>query len=348
MTPIRRGTLIALMAALAFGVTAPLVKDVGRSLGAFTTAALLYLGAMLVSVPSLRHRASEEAPVRASDASRLIAVALFGAVLAPAALAWSLQHTTATTVSLLLNFEALFTVLLARLIYAERIGWRVGCAVVLGVVGGSVLVLTPANSAFGLSIGALVALLAALGWAIDNTFGRALAERNPSQVVFWKSALGVCLALPVAAISREPTPTFAAGLLIVIIGATGFGVSLQLYLRAQRRIGAARTASVFAVGPFIGALAALALGEPSPGPLAWAAGLLFVGSVYLHFTEQHRHGHRHEAVEHEHSHRHDDPHHAHEHLPPVAGAHSHWHRHDVIEHDHEHAPDVHHLHRHTP
>jgi hypothetical protein len=133
---------------------------------------------------------------------------------------------------------------------------------------------------------------------------------------------------------------------LVACGATGYGASLYLYLLAQRRIGAGRTGSVFALAPFIGAALAWALGAGHAGWFAVAATGLFVLGVYLHASERHGHRHTHEPTDHEHMHRHDDGHHTHAHEPPVAGEHSHRHRHDHVEHDHDHAPDVHHVHRH--
>jgi hypothetical protein len=131
-----------------------------------------------------------------------------------------------------------------------------------------------------------------------------------------------------------------------VCGATGYGASLYLYLLAQRRIGAGRTGSVFALAPFLGAALGWALGDRHAGPPAIAAGALFGLGVYLHLGEHHGHRHVHDPVEHEHMHSHDDGHHAHRHDPPVAGAHSHRHAHGRIEHEHEHAPDLHHGHDH--
>jgi drug/metabolite transporter (DMT)-like permease len=43
MDPIARGVLLALAAALAFGLSTPFVQLAGRGVGPFTTAALLYV-----------------------------------------------------------------------------------------------------------------------------------------------------------------------------------------------------------------------------------------------------------------------------------------------------------------
>ncbi len=79
--------------------------------------------------------------MRRSDLPRLLAMAGFGAVLGPVALAWGLQHTSGTGASLMLTLEALFTVLLAQLLYCETMDRRVWAAMLLLLAGGLLLVL---------------------------------------------------------------------------------------------------------------------------------------------------------------------------------------------------------------
>ena len=52
--PALRGGLFALLAAALFGISTPLVQKLGVGLGAFSTAALLYAGAALIGLLSLR------------------------------------------------------------------------------------------------------------------------------------------------------------------------------------------------------------------------------------------------------------------------------------------------------
>jgi hypothetical protein len=145
---------------------------------------------------------------------------------------------------------------------------------------------------------------------------------------------------------REPLPSLGAAAALLAIGATGYGLSLRFYLLAQRAFGAARTGSVFAFAPFIGAGVAMAIGDRSTDLLTAFAGALMLTGVVLHLAESHAHEHAHEALEHEHAHGHDDGHHAHRHDPMPSGPHSHWHRHEPARHAHAHVPDAHHEHRH--
>jgi hypothetical protein len=69
--PALRGALLALLAAVLFGVSTPLVQRYGSGVGAFTTAAVLYAGAAAVSALS-RRRIEREARVMRSDLPRLL------------------------------------------------------------------------------------------------------------------------------------------------------------------------------------------------------------------------------------------------------------------------------------
>lgn len=343
--PTLRGGLLALLAAALFGASTPLVQRLGSGLGPFATAALLYAGAALVGALS-RRPPGREARLAAGDLPRLLAMAGFGAVLGPVALAWGLQRTSGTSASLMLSLEALFTALLAALLYRESLGRRVVAALACLLAGGAALVLDQGRGG-AVQLGGLLAVAAAtVAWGVDNTLSRPLAERDPGQVVLAKAALGAAAATALALLAGEPRPPAPAALGLLLVGAAGYGLSLRLYLLAQRSFGAARTGSVFAFAPFIGAALALAGGERAASALLLLGGVLMLAGVLLHLSESHGHEHRHEPLEHEHAHRHDDPHHGHRHEPMPAGPHSHRHRHEALQHAHPHGPDLHHGHRH--
>lgn len=343
--PALRGTLLALASALAFGLTTPFVQRIVQrsATGPFTTACALYLGASLAGALG---RSRAEPPVRREHVPRLLAVALAGAVVAPALLAWGLGRTSGTSGSLMLNLEAVATIALARMLYREHVGRRVAVAALVLAVGGVVLVVDRVHEGGGVSVLGLAAVaLAACGWATDNALAKPLSSLDPASVVAAKGGLGAALSLVLALVFREPVPPALAIGGLLLLGATGYGASLGLYLRAQREIGAGRTASVFASGPFWGALVAFALGEPA-SPLTGVAAAAMIAGLALHITEKHSHTHVHHALDHEHAHTHDDGHHDHEHDPMPEGEHTHPHHHGRLAHTHPHVPDLHHEHEH--
>ncbi|MGH8559491.1 MAG: DMT family transporter [Methylococcales bacterium] len=341
--PAARGAFLALLAALLFGASTPLVQQVGVGVSAWMTATMLYAGAAGAGL-FLRSGTAKEAALRRWHWPRLLLMTLFGAMIGPAALAWGLQHTSGMSASLMLTLEAVFTVLLSFLLYREPVDRRVGLAIVLLTFGGVLLVFDRAEKAPTQVVGLLAVLAATVSWGMDNALSRALADLDPGRVVLGKATVGAACSFLITVATGETALSWSAGAGLFLIGATGYGLSLRFYLLAQRAFGAARTASVFATAPFIGAVIAFGLGERGLSPWLLGGAALMVAGVVLHITERHEHEHQHEALEHEHAHTHDDGHHIH--TPMPAGAHSHRHRHEPVSHSHSHTPDSHHVHKH--
>lgn len=349
-SPVARGTLLAVLAAVAFGATTPVVWAAAKIASPFTVATLLYAGAAAGAATGawgLRRRAaSSEPPMRRAHAPRVAAVSLLGACVAPIALGWGLARTGATTGALMLNLEALFTVLLARVVYREPIGGRVALALAATTAAGTALALHEGAGAAGGVLGAIAIAVATLAWAADNTLMRRLADVEPLAVVTAKGAIGAGASVVLALATGARWPPVPLALGVLVAGVLGYGASLLLYLRAQRVLGAGRTGALFAIAPFVGALIAVFVEGKAPTAAHAVAAVLFGLAVWLHATERHMHPHRHAREDHEHAHRHDDGHHDHVHEPALVGEHSHAHRHEPLDHTHDHTPDLHHEHAH--
>lgn len=146
-------------------------------------------------------------------------------------------------------------------------------------------------------------LLATAAWGVDNTLSRAMAARDPGQVMIIKALLGASATLLIAVFLGEPLPSAGAALALFAIGATGYGLSLRFYLLAQRAFGAARTGSVFfAFAPFTGAASAVALGDRSVSGLMALGQRTDAGRCGAAPGGIARHEHAYEELEHEHAH----------------------------------------------
>ena len=346
-----RGIVNALLAALLFGASTPLAKLALTSTSPLLVAGLLYLGsglglAILRLIRVLTGRRRVETPLSPADLPWLAGAILAGGVLAPALLLLGLLTTSASAASLLLNLEAVWTAVIAWMVFRENVDRRVGMGFACILFGG-VLLSLPQQAGMTVSMGGLLIAGACLCWGIDNNLTRKISGSDPSQIAMWKGLIagGVnsCLALAIGA--RVPGAILLLG--VVIIGFLCYGVSLVLFVGALRHLGTARTAAYFSTAPFVGAAFAFAIGQ---GRFDWAfcaAGVLMLAGVWLHVSECHEHRHIHEPMEHEHLHFHDE-HHQHEHSPsdPPGEPHAHRHKHQRLVHTHPHYPDIHHRHEH--
>jgi drug/metabolite transporter (DMT)-like permease len=342
------GPLFGLLAALSFGLGAPLAKLLGGQVAPLMLAALLYGGAAaalwMFGRAVRRPGAAREAPLVRGDAPALVAITVLGGMVGPLLMLVGLARVSATAGALLLNFEGPLTALIAVVAFGEHLGRRALLATAL-VAAGAVL-LAGGRGVGGASVGGAAALAAAcLAWAIDNNLTQRLALRDPVAIVRWKTlgAAGGNLVLALAHRDRFP----AGGVLAAALGlgAVSYGASVLLDAYALRVLGAAREAAFFATAPFIGAVVGAALFREPLTAVELGAGLLMLAGVMALLRERHGHEHTHEPLEHEHAHVHD-AHHRHAHAGPVSEPHSHWHRHEPLTHAHPHVPDAHHRHRH--
>jgi drug/metabolite transporter (DMT)-like permease len=346
-----RGVIEGLGAAILFGVSTPLAKALLSSVEPLALAGLLYAGsgAGLLIVILLRSVVAPNSSMswpRGGEWAWLGGIVFFGGIAAPVFLMFGLVTSAASTASLMLNLEAVFTALLAWFAFRENFDRRVIVGMAFIVVAGLVLSWDPhAGTPGSYGLGLIVA--ACLCWALDNNLTRKVAGSDALMLACVKGTVAgiVNLGLFIAMGGALPTAGVAAAAMGV--GFVGYGVSLVLFVLALRHLGTARTGAYFSVAPFFGAiLAVLVNGDPVSWQLI-AAGALMASGVWLHLTERHLHYHLHEPLEHEHSHVHDE-HHRHDHDPnmPATEPHTHVHQHRPVGHAHPHFPDIHHQHRH--
>jgi drug/metabolite transporter (DMT)-like permease len=337
-----RGAALGLSSAVLFGLGAPASKLLLlQQLQPIMLASLLYLGAGAAFLLVRRGRA--EAPLTRADAPALAGSVLSGAALGPVLLLWGLSRVSGLAGSLLLNLEAPFTMLLAVLLFGEHLSRRELLAAGLVVLGGALLGARRALEAS--AAGAAAIALACACWALDNNLSARLALKDPVQVLRIKALCAGAVNFGLALAAGQRLPAVLAGAGALALGAASYGVSLLLYLKAQRVLGAARQAVLFAAAPFAGALLSVPLLGDRPGPRDAVAAALMAAGVAALVRARHAHRHRHEAIEHEHAHVHDE-HHRHPHDGAVVEPHSHLHRHEPMTHEHPHVSDAHHRHRH--
>lgn len=339
----------AFAAALLFGASTPLAKQLLRDTSPLLLAGLLYLGSGIgLSAGRLLRDRGWRAPGLGPAEWRWLLLAIgFGGVLAPLLLMLGLAHTPAASASLLLNLEAVLTALLAWVVFRENTDRRVVLGMILIVAGAAVLS-APGGSQAPQSVGAaLLIALACLCWALDNNLTRKVAASDAAFLAGIKGLTAGVVNTGLALLLRDRIPPLAGLAEAMTVGLLGYGVSLTLFVLALRGLGAARTGAYFSTAPFMGAAVAILAFAERPLPTFWLAAVLMGAGVWLHLQERHEHAHAHSPITHSHRHVHDE-HHQHSHDFDWDGhePHTHAHGHASLTHSHPHYPDIHHQHRH--
>lgn len=339
------GVPAALGAALLFGAGTPLAKLLLNAVSPWLLAGLLYLGSG-IGLSLYRHFSKAPAvKLPLHETPWFVGAVVAGGIIGPVLLMLGLTRMPASGASLLLNAEGVFTALLAWFAFKENFDRRIALGMV-AIVAGAVVLSWPGEARFADVWPALAVLGACFAWGIDNNLTRKVSLYDATWIASVKGLVAGSVNLTLAFIAgatMPPLPNLAGAL---VVGFLAYGVSLALFVVGLRHLGTARTGAYFSVAPFIGAVLALAMGEPLTLALV-AAGALMALGIWLHLTEQHEHFHTHEVLEHDHEHTHDE-HHQHEHdsLVEPSTKHRHLHQHTPMTHSHPHFPDVHHPHRH--
>ncbi len=345
------GIFFAIAAAVLFGLSSPLAKVLIGSIDPWLLAGVLYLGsgigmAIIQAIRALASKRPTQIKIPIRELPWLAGVIFFGGICGPVLLMYGLSHTPASTSSLLLDLEGVFTAGLAWLVFKEHYDRRIVTGMIAIILGGAVLSWAPGVTLQSL-IGPLLVAAACLSWGIDNNLTRKISLNDPILITLIKS-LGAGMTNLLIAISLGARfPSLNILIEAAVLGFLCYGLSIVCFIMALRWLGASRTGAYFSAAPFVGAtVAILIFGEPLTATLVVATIIMGFG-IYLHLTESHVHSHTHEEMEHEHSHGHDE-HHQHEHDFSVLPGeiHTHRHRHTKMIHRHAHFPDMHHTHSH--
>ena len=335
--------LQALLAAVFFGASAPVAKLLLGDIAPVFLASFLYLGSGTgIALTKLTQRKGTEAGITRVDVPWLAGAIISGGILAPIILMVSLQNTTASTASLLLNFEGVGTTLIALLFFKEAISRRAWMAIIV-ITLASVFLSTDFSGGLGLSLGALGVILACVLWGVDNNFTRNISGKDPLVIVAWKGLIAGSFSFLLAWGLGNPFPSFMTILGTLLLGFLSYGLSTFLFIRSMRGLGAARTSALYGTAPLAGVLLSIFMFGEFPSFFFIIAAILMIGGAWLLINEDHTHTHSHTAIIHEHSHSHDDGMHGHSDSKEI---HSHEHEHLQEEHDHDHMPDIHHRHGH--
>lgn len=280
----KRGIVCAILAAAFYALNSPMSKLLLEQVPPTMMAALLYLGAgagmaVLQLAGRKSHLNAREQRLTRRELPYTIGMVVLD-IAAPIALMIGISKTSAANASLLNNFEIVATSLIALLIFRERISRKLWLGI--GLVTLSTLILSAADvSSLSLSAGSLFVLIACVCWGFENNCTRMLSSKNPVQIVTIKGLFSGAGSFIVALIIGEKLPEPGAALLALGLGLVAYGLSIVLYIYAQRELGAAKTSAYYAVAPFIGVALSLIIFAEIPSASFIVALLVMIAGTWV-------------------------------------------------------------------
>ena len=264
--------IFALLAAAFYAINTPLSKLLLNNVPAMFMAAFLYLGAGVgVGIMYLFHWHNEDRAERLTkkDLPYTIGMIVLD-ILAPIFLMLGIKYGTAANASLLGNFEIVATTLIA-------------CLAAIGMITlSSILLSFEGAGSFRFSYGSVLVLLATACWGLENNCTRSISDKSTYEIVVLKGVFSGGGAFVIALISGEKLPEIRYILPAMLLGFVAYGMSIFLYIRAQRDLGAAKTSAYYAVAPFVGAfLSFVILGEKLTIVYFAALIIMIAGTVFV-------------------------------------------------------------------
>jgi drug/metabolite transporter (DMT)-like permease len=227
-----------------------------------------------------------ETKITSKDVRTLAFVILCGSIIAPLLLLNGLNQTTAINSSLLLNAEALFTIVIAFVFLNERCNKREYLGILLLLIG---VIFVTTNGAFQRLtltenlLGNLLVIGACFFWGIDNNLSKFLSRKRDiimvtglkcfiggSTLIALAFALGFSLSIPLVAIPY-----------ILFVGAFSVAFSILFFLFALRKIGSMRTGVIFSLSSLFGAVLAFVVLREAFTAIQLIAGLVMISGIYV-------------------------------------------------------------------
>jgi drug/metabolite transporter (DMT)-like permease len=278
----------AILSAALYAISIPLSKILLIEIPPAMMAALLYLGAgigmsSIWVVRSRKDRLKSELKLTKKEMPYTVGMVVIN-IVAAVFLMIGIAMTTSSTASLLSNFEIVATSLIALLSFKEAINKRLWISIGLITVA-SIFLSVKDLSNVSFSFGSFFVLLGTICWGFENNFTRKLSVKDPLQIVIIKgfgSGLGsLLLAFIVKQTATNPFYIIAT----LALGFVAYGLSIYLYVYAQRYLGAAKTSTYYAIAPFIGVVLSFTMLLEIPSASFFIALLIMIVGTYFASTE---------------------------------------------------------------
>lgn len=252
---------MALLAALLYAISTPFSKVLLEHIQPTMLASMLYFGAgigigiLWMCTPNKKEKRKDN--LKKDDLPYVLGMIALD-IVAPVCLMAGLSMATAANVSLLNNFEIVATSVIAFFVFKEPVSKRLWIAILLITLASMLLSFQDITS-LQFSYGSLFVLAACLCWGLENNCTRKISERNIFEIVILKGMFSGLGSLVIALITKESFPQLRHVLYALLLGFVAYGLSIFVYIEAQKYLGAAKTSAYYAVAPFLGSFLSLVI-----------------------------------------------------------------------------------------
>jgi len=278
------GYISAILAAVLFGSISTIAKPALLNVNALLLSSAVYLLAGLTATPLKKKARISE--IKRKEWLLILAMSISGAVIAPLLYFTGLTQSKASDTSVLSNAEIVFTVLLAILLFREKLKPIGYLAIALVLVGVIIITTNLEFSTFIFDIkseGNFLILTAMAFWGLDNNVSKIASQRiDAARLVQLKSAIGGSCLLVIVLLVRVPINiTVSEVPNIILLGVAGFGGSLYFFMNSLKRIGTVRTILIYSTSVIFGLFFASLFLHESIGVYQIIAIIMMLSGIFL-------------------------------------------------------------------
>lgn len=284
---VKSGIFLAILSALLYALSIPFSKYLLEYIPETMMAGLLYIGAGIgMAAVAFLRKGSENIEDKSFSKGEFPYV--FGMIVldiaAPVVLMLGLKMTSAANASLLNNFEYAATALIAFFIFGEKISQRLCLGIAMTVL--SCMLLSFEGNALSFSKGSILVLGSALLWGIENNCTKAISDKDPMIIVLLKGIFCGGTSLGISIFMGEKAENALSVFLALMLGLVSYGMSIFVFVYAQRALGAARTSAYSALTPFFGTILSLLIFKETPGIKFLIAFAIMLSGAWLSSSDK--------------------------------------------------------------
>jgi drug/metabolite transporter (DMT)-like permease len=351
----KNGYYFAFIAAFLFSLAVPLSKGLLDSFHPMNLAGFTYLFSGLILLPTFWLKSKSE-KIHLKDFKIISPMILFGSILAPISLLFGLAQISAFQASLFMNFELIFTALIAFFAFQDKIGkkGRIGLVIIILILlSWSINFQVDKLLSLEFSLGTLLVIFACFCWGMDNNIAQLLGEKSNFQITCIKGIIGGCFTLFLSyvignQINFISLTNFGIISILLTMSLLSYGLSIVFFLKSLKNIGTTKAGIIFSLSPFIAGILALIIEPETVSGILFLVYLGVLFGVFMILVDKHEHSHLHKTLIHIHKIDEKDGHHQPHQILIIKEKNGIIIQHEHLnkEHMHEHSHDLHHHHKH--
>jgi drug/metabolite transporter (DMT)-like permease len=276
----QNGFWLAILSALFFSLNVPVSKLLLQTISPYWLASLLYFGAGL-GMLLFRFIGKREQKSKAKIRNQIQWFALMISldIVAPILFLIGVNTTDGVVVGLLSNMELIFTLVVALIVFKEKLNPTLWFSLSLIFMG--VFLSNIPDGEFQFQLGQLWILFAMALWGLENNVSRKLSLGNPLNVVMIKGLATGIGTMIISVFLLETIPSTFDILIALFAGFVIYGGSLIFYVFSQRTLGAARVQMIQSFAPLTGGILAYLFFNELVGIYTWIGYLLVMVALSM-------------------------------------------------------------------